>query len=92
MRIALLEDDVDVGATLKQWLDAAGHSVHHFTSGKAIVREAGRESFDLYMLDWHVPDMSFHFSIISAVILARRLAQFQRKTTTPPSQPSPVAG
>ena len=58
MRIALLEDDVDVGAAMQQWLEAAGHSVHHFVSGKAIVREAGRESFDLFLLDWHVPDLS----------------------------------
>ncbi len=54
----MLEDDVDVGSALKQWLEAAGHTVHHFTAGKAIVREAGRESFDLYLLDWHVPDLS----------------------------------
>lgn len=58
MRIALLEDDVDVGAAMQQWLEVAGHSVHHFVSGKAIVREAGRESFDLFLLDWHVPDLS----------------------------------
>ena len=58
MRIAMLEDDVDIGSALKQWLEAAGHMVHHFTQGKAIVREAGRESFDLYLLDWHVPDLS----------------------------------
>jgi two-component system, OmpR family, response regulator RegX3 len=54
----MLEDDVDVGTAVKQWLEAAGHTVHHFTSGKAIVREATRESFDLYLLDWHVPDLS----------------------------------
>jgi len=58
MRIALLEDDVDVGSALKQWLEAVGHSVHHFTSGKTTIREAGRESFDLFLLDWHVPDLS----------------------------------
>jgi two-component system, OmpR family, response regulator RegX3 len=58
MRIALLEDDVDVGAAMQQWLEAAGHGVHHFVSGKTIVREAGRESFDLFLLDWHVPDLS----------------------------------
>lgn len=54
----MLEDDVEVGTALKHWLEAAGHTVHHFTSGKAIVREAGRESFDLFLLDWHVPDLS----------------------------------
>ncbi len=58
MRIAMLEDDVDVGSALKQWLEVGGHIVHHFTAGKAIIREANRESFDLYLLDWHVPDLS----------------------------------
>ena len=58
MRIALLEDDVAVGLAMQHWLEAAGHDVHNFTSGKSIVREAGRESFDLFMLDWHVPDLS----------------------------------
>lgn len=58
MRIAMLEDDVTVGSAMTQWLESVGHAVHHFTAGKAIVREAGRESFDLYLLDWHVPDMS----------------------------------
>ncbi|HEX4859534.1 MAG TPA: response regulator transcription factor [Usitatibacteraceae bacterium] len=58
MRIAMLEDDVVVGSAMKQWLEAGGHSVHVFTMGRAIVREAGRESFDLFLLDWHVPDLS----------------------------------
>jgi DNA-binding response OmpR family regulator len=58
MRIAMLEDDADVGAAMQQWLEAAGHMVHHFSSGKAIVRESGRESYDLFLLDWHVPDLS----------------------------------
>ncbi len=58
MRIAVLEDDADIGAAMQAWLEAAGHTVHHFLSGKAIVREAGRESYDLFLLDWHVPDLS----------------------------------
>jgi DNA-binding response OmpR family regulator len=58
MRIAVLEDDADVGAAMQAWLESAGHTVHHFLSGKAIVREAGRESYDLFLLDWHVPDLS----------------------------------
>lgn len=58
MRIALLEDDIAVGMAMQHWLEAAGHAVHNFTSGKTIVREASRESFDLFLLDWHVPDLS----------------------------------
>jgi two-component system, OmpR family, response regulator RegX3 len=58
VRIAMLEDDPVVGSAMQQWLEAGGHSVHLYASGKAIVREAGRESFDLFLLDWHVPDLS----------------------------------
>jgi DNA-binding response OmpR family regulator len=54
----MLEDDAVVGSAMKQWLEAGGHTVHHYISGKTIVREAGRESFDLFLLDWHVPDLS----------------------------------
>ena len=54
----MLEDDLDIAAAMKMWLETGGHTVHHFASGKAIVREATRESFDLFILDWHVPDLS----------------------------------
>jgi len=54
----MLEDELDIAAAMQQWLEAGGHTVHHFASGKAIVREAARESFDLFLLDWHVPDLS----------------------------------
>ena len=58
LRIALLEDDMEVGTAIHQWLENAGHHCHHFTSGKAIVREAARESYDLFLLDWNIPDLS----------------------------------
>lgn len=58
MRIALLEDDVAISTAMVQWLETGGHVVHAFASGRAIVREAARESFDLFVLDWHVPDLS----------------------------------
>ena len=58
MRIAILEDDPDQLALLKRWLTDAGHDVHGYTSGRDIMRQAGRESFDAYVLDWQVPDVS----------------------------------
>lgn len=58
MRLAILEDDLEVGVALMHWLEAAGHHCHHFMSGKAIIREATRESFDLFILDWQLPDVS----------------------------------
>lgn len=56
MRIAILEDD-DVQRTgLVEWLREAGHDVHAFTNGKEFLRGLSRESFDLYLLDWMLPD------------------------------------
>jgi two-component system response regulator RegX3 len=58
MRIAILEDDPDQLALLKQFLSDRGHELHGYLWGREIMREAARESFDLYVLDWQVPDVS----------------------------------
>ena len=58
MRIALLEDEQDQADLVCAWLKAAGHSCHVYTLGKDLVREAQRETFDLFLLDWEVPGMS----------------------------------
>jgi two-component system, OmpR family, response regulator RegX3 len=58
MRIAILEDDPDQLALLKQFLSDRGHDLHGYLWGREIMREAARESFDLYVLDWQVPDVS----------------------------------
>ena len=57
MRIAYLEDDADQAALIRRWLEGAGHSCHHFDRGHALRRSLARESFDLYILDWHLPDL-----------------------------------
>ena len=57
MRIAYLEDDSDQAALLRKWLEAAGHICHHFDRGHTLQRSLARESFDLYLLDWHLPDI-----------------------------------
>ena len=56
MRIAYLEDDIDQAALIRRWLEGAGHVCHHFDRGHALQRSLARESFDLYLLDWHLPD------------------------------------
>jgi DNA-binding response OmpR family regulator len=56
MRIAYLEDDPDQAALIGVWLKGAGHVCHHFARGHELRRSLGRESFDLYLLDWHLPD------------------------------------
>ena len=58
MRIAILEDDPDQLALLKRWIADDGHDVHGYESGRETMKQAGRESFDLFMLDWQVPDVS----------------------------------
>ena len=56
MRIAYLEDDPDQAALICKWLESAGHVCHHFDRGHALQRSLAHESFDLYLLDWHLPD------------------------------------
>ncbi len=57
MRIALLEDDVDQARLIEAWLGQAGHSCQHLSDGKAFLRTTLRDSFDVLILDWVLPDM-----------------------------------
>jgi DNA-binding response OmpR family regulator len=56
MRIAYLEDDADQAALVRTWLEAGGHTCHPFDRGHALLRSLAHESFDLYLLDWELPD------------------------------------
>jgi DNA-binding response OmpR family regulator len=58
LRISILEDDPDQLALLKRWLADDGHDVHGYLSGRDAMKHAGRESFDLFVIDWQVPDVS----------------------------------
>jgi DNA-binding response OmpR family regulator len=58
VRIAILEDDPDQAALLRRWISEDGHDVHAYQSGREAMKQANRESFDLFMLDWQVPDVS----------------------------------
>lgn len=58
MHIAILEDDADVGVVMKRWLEEAGYHCQVFNSGKKLASRAAREGFDLYLIDWSIPDMS----------------------------------
>ena len=57
MRIAILEDDPDQLALLERWLAQDGHDVHGYLTGRETMMRAARESFDLFILDWQVPDV-----------------------------------
>jgi len=68
MRIAVLEDDISQRELLSHWLKLAGHSAYGFQRGEMLLRELVRESFDVLLLDWNVPD-------ISGVEVLRRVRQ-----------------
>src|SRR5580692_8398238 len=58
MRIAVLDDDPAQADLVCQTLSAAGHICHAYAEGRALVRQLRRQTFDLLVLDWNVPDMS----------------------------------
>lgn len=58
MRVALLEDDPEQVERMSRLLEAAGHHVHAFTRGRALLSALRSESFDFIILDWEVPGMS----------------------------------
>ena len=58
MRIAMLEDDPFHAELVGSWLRAAGHTCTVTDSGEAFIRQLGRESFDLLILDWVIPDIA----------------------------------
>ena len=58
MRLAILEDDAVQADTLMSWLTAAGHDCHVYSTGKSLLKDASRDSFDLFVLDWEVPELS----------------------------------
>lgn len=58
MRVAILEDDPDQAELVRLWLTDAGYTVFCYGDGASFLRAARRESFDLYLLDWILPDIS----------------------------------
>lgn len=58
MRIAILEDDLDLAQLVTGWLKQAHHEVEHFESGAALLNAAAAKRFDLLVLDWMLPGLS----------------------------------
>jgi two-component system, OmpR family, response regulator RegX3 len=57
-RIAVLEDDPSQAKLLQHWIEGHGEICHLFSRGGDIMRAVLRETFDLVILDWQVPDLS----------------------------------
>ncbi len=58
LRIAILEDDTAQLELLQCWLGEAGHESYGFSTGNAFQDAIRRETFDLLVLDWNLPDTS----------------------------------
>lgn len=58
MRIAYLEDEVAQAEQVREWLEDDGHSCTVCARGNDLMSLLRRDSFDLLVLDWEVPDMS----------------------------------
>ena len=57
MRIAALDDDPLQLELVRQVVTQAGHSCHTYSKGSALQLDLRRESFDLLLVDWELPDI-----------------------------------
>jgi DNA-binding response OmpR family regulator len=57
-RIAILEDDPAQAELLSRWLRDAGHGCVLFETGRSLMQNAFRDSYDLFLLDWRTPQGS----------------------------------
>jgi DNA-binding response OmpR family regulator len=56
--IAYLEDEAEIAAATRDFLQQHGYQVTLFSKGLECARAVERGSFDVCLLDWAVPDMS----------------------------------
>lgn len=57
MRICLLDDDLAQLNLLGLWLANANHTPVQFSSGRALMSSLRQQGYDLFVLDWSVPDL-----------------------------------
>ncbi len=56
--ILLIDDDEDMLAMTRRWLEKAGYQVTGFTSGKEALESVSCNKPDLILLDYAMPEMS----------------------------------
>ncbi len=62
MRIAALDDDALQLDLFKQALHAMGHTCHTYLTGAQLLHSLQSECFDLFIVDWHLPDTTGAYS------------------------------
>ena len=58
MRIVALDDDALQLELFKRAITDMGHSCHTYQTGAALMKDMCRDTFDLLLVDWHLPDTS----------------------------------
>lgn len=58
MRVGILEDDLALADQLQTLLTAACHNCCLFRNGQQLIGFLSRETVDVLLLDWNVPDIS----------------------------------
>lgn len=58
MRLAIIDDDEDLVDFVRDALERAGHRCNTFSNGTSLLAALRRETFDLLMLDWSLPDIT----------------------------------
>ncbi len=58
MKVAVLDDDRAQLDLISIAIGALGHDCRTFERGRALLAQLRRDTFDLLILDWHLPDLS----------------------------------
>jgi len=58
MRILVVDDDVEIVSYIREIVTRRGHSCVALRTGASLLAELRRETFDLLLLDWNLPDIS----------------------------------
>lgn len=56
MRIALVDDDIHLAQAMRLWIEEQQYDVVYYPNGLDFTTALRKESFDLYILDWMMPD------------------------------------
>ncbi|MBK8860881.1 MAG: response regulator transcription factor [Sphingomonadales bacterium] len=58
MKIAILDDDPELLESVSRLLNEVGHRCFCFDRGEALIQTLRSSHFDLFVLDWNLPDRS----------------------------------
>lgn len=58
MRIAILEDDIELATQIANALSTEGYICAHFLDGETLIRALKRTTFDLFIFDWRLPKLN----------------------------------